>query len=342
MRHAQSNGGPVMGGMRRSGLRRARRSRAVIGSVVVSALLALTVVLVASPASPVEAAPGFPEIIALPDGFRPEGIAVGAGHSFYAGSIPTGAIYKGDLRTGTGAELVPATAGRAAIGLAVDQRERVFVAGGATGRAFVYDGHTGATLATYVLSDPGDGPTFVNDVVVTKDAAWFTDSFRPVLYRVPIARSGALGAQADVATVALTGDYVQVPGFNLNGIDATANGKTLVVVQSGTGKLFTVDPATGASAQIALAGGESVPAGDGILLDGRTLYVVQNQLNLVARGDLAPDLSTGTVVSRTGAPSFDVPTTVARFGNRLYLVNARFTAPPVPTTEYWITQIARP
>ena len=41
--------------------------------------------------------------IALPNAFpQPEGIAVGTGSTFYVGSILTGAIYAGDLRTGRG------------------------------------------------------------------------------------------------------------------------------------------------------------------------------------------------------------------------------------------------
>ena len=47
-----------------------------------------------------------------------------------------------------------------------------------------------------------------------------------------------------------------VSGFNLNGIDATPNGKTLVVVQSATGKLFSVAPGTGATKEISLGGGK--------------------------------------------------------------------------------------
>jgi hypothetical protein len=39
-------------------------------------------------------------------------------------------------------------------------------------------------------------------------------------------------------------------------------------------------------------------------------------------------------VERIGDPRFDVPATVARFGHRLYLPNARFTTPPTPTTPY--------
>jgi hypothetical protein len=39
--------------------------------------------------------------------------------------------------------------------------------------------------------------------------------------------------------------------------------------------------------------------------------------------------------------NFDVPTTLAPFGNRLYAVNARFDTPPAPTTEYSIVQVER-
>lgn len=44
----------------------------------------------------------FPNDISLPDGFQPEGIARGSGTTFYVGSIPTGAIYRGDFLTGEG------------------------------------------------------------------------------------------------------------------------------------------------------------------------------------------------------------------------------------------------
>jgi sugar lactone lactonase YvrE len=175
---------------------------------------------------PAAAGPAFPEKIDLPNGFAPEGIAIGHGHTFYVGSIPTGAIYRGDLRTGEGRVLVPAAPGRQAIGLDVDRNERLFVAGGPTGRAFVYDGRSGELLAEYVLTT---NPTFVNDVVVTPDGAYFTDSFQQQLYRVPLGPGGALGASAE--TIPLSGDIAFVSGFNLNGIDATPNGRTLVVEQ---------------------------------------------------------------------------------------------------------------
>jgi len=274
----------------------------------------------------------FPDRIALPDGFQPEGIAIGPGHTFYVGSIPTGRVWRGDLRTGEGAVLVP-DRGRQAIGVDVDHRRRLFVAGGPTGDGYVYSARTGTDIASYDFAATG---TFVNDVVVTRRAAWFTDSFRPFLYRVAIAPNGKLGS---ATAVPLTGDIVYGTGFNANGIDATPNGRTLVIVQSNTGKLFKVN-ANGVTDEIELRGG-TVMAGDGILLDGKRLYVVRNTFNLIAVIQLQPDLSAGTIVGEITHPQFDVPTTIDEFGRRLYAVNARFTTPPEPGTEYWVTRVRR-
>ena len=67
-----------------------------------------------------------PDVIALPDGFQPEGIT-SDGTFLYVGSIPTGAVYRADFTDGTGSVLVPAQVGRAAIGLKVDGRGRLFL-----------------------------------------------------------------------------------------------------------------------------------------------------------------------------------------------------------------------
>ena len=277
------------------------------------------------------AAPSYPSTIALPRGFQPEGIAI-RGNTFYVGSIPTGAIFRGNLRTGAGDVFVPARTGRAAIGIEVDGRGRLFVAGGPTGRAFVYNARTGADIASYVLA-----PGFINDVVVTRTGAYFTNSNRAELYRIPIGRGGRLGA---VQTIPLTGDFQLQAGFNANGIEATPNGRWLVIVQSNTGKLFRVNPTTGATTEIAL-GGESVPNGDGLLLDGKTLYVVQNQLNRIAVIRLNANLTSGRVVTRITDARFAVPTTIDDLGRRLYVVNARFGSPPA-TTDYQVVQVRKP
>jgi sugar lactone lactonase YvrE len=298
---------------------------------LVFALAALATVLT----SLAGAQTAFPSKIDLPDGFQPEGITT-SGEQFYVGSIPTGAVYRGSLRTGQGAILVQPQTGRAAIGMKID-RGRLFVAGGPTGNAYVYNARNGALIRTYALSTGG---SFINDVVVTKKAAWFTDSLKPVLYRVPLGPAGRPGAASGFSTVNLTGDYVHGAGFNVNGIDATPNGRTLVIVQSSTGLLFTVN-AMGGTRAIALAGNESVPNGDGILLDGKTLYVVQNRLNVIAKIALSPNLRSGQVLRRISSPDFDVPTTVAELGSRLYAVNARFGTTPTPTTEYSVVQVAK-
>jgi sugar lactone lactonase YvrE len=283
----------------------------------------------------VAAVAAFPQVIQLPKGFQPEGIEVGKGTTFYAGSVANGAIFCGNLRTGTGAILVPGATGKSATGIELDNRNRLFVAGASTGKATVYDARTGALLRTYNLAT---APTFINDVVVTHTAAYFTDSQKAALYRIPIGGGGALGS---AQTLPLTGDFALANGFNLNGIDATPNGKTLIAVQSNKGKLFRIDPATGATREIAL-GGESVPNGDGILLTGRTLYVVQNQLNRVAVISLSADLSSGRNVTRLTDPDLDVPTTIDDHGRRLYAVNARFGTPNPGSADFQVVQLRKP
>ena len=147
--------------------------------------LVVAVILVASlvGSAPASAAP-FPDSVPLPVDFAPEGIAVGAGSTFYAGSLTTGDIYRGDLRSGAGGVFIDAPAGRAAVGLKVDRAHRLlFVAGGATGAAYVYDMRSGAAVAAYQFAPPR--AALLNDVVVTADGAYFTDSFAPVLYKIP-------------------------------------------------------------------------------------------------------------------------------------------------------------
>jgi sugar lactone lactonase YvrE len=225
-----------------------------------------------------------PDHINLPTGWQPEGIAIGNGNTFYVGSIPTGRVWHGDLRTGQGAVLVTDRA-RRAIGVDVDHRNRLFVAGGPTGDGYVYDARTGADIAQY---DFTSASSFVNDVVVTKRAAWFTDSMRPFLYKVPIGPNGQLGPPQSVP---LTGDIVYQSGFNVNGIDATPNGKKLIIVQSNTGKLFKANR-QGVTREIAL-GGATVP-GDGILLHGKKLYaVVRSPEDAVVVIRLRPNLLSG-------------------------------------------------
>lgn len=268
----------------------------------------------------------YPEKIPLPNGFAPEGIEIALGNTFYVGSVQTGAIYVGNLRTGAGRTLVPGAttpSTRGATGIEYD-RGRLWVAGAGYGTARVYSARTSALLREYQLATPPG--TFINDVVVTKKAAFFTDSQRPVLYRIALSKNGAPGA---LRTIPLTGEYQHVAEqFNLNGIVATASGKMLIAVQSFSKKLFRINPSTGATKTIDI-GSYDLANGDGLLLQGRTLYVVQNRSNKVAVFRMANDLTKAAFVRAITDADFDVPTTIDRAGERLYVVNARFgTATP--------------
>ncbi|GAA4136604.1 superoxide dismutase [Actinomadura keratinilytica] len=273
----------------------------------------------------------FPTTIRLPDGFRPEGIETGPGPYAYISSMADGSIYRVDLRTGRGGILTRGP-GTPSLGMKLDSQGRLWVAGGTGGDARVIDVRTGRVLASYRLAD---GEAFVNDIVLTHGAAWITDSTNPVLYKLPL-RDGRLPAAAE--RIPLTGDLVYGEGFNANGVTPTPDGRGLLVVQSNTGGLFRVDW-SGATRRVDLHG-ESLREGDGLLLRGRTLFAVQNRLNAVAVLRLNASGTEGRVVRRVSDRRFDVPATVAAFGGRLYLPNARFDTPPTPQT--WYTAVAIP
>jgi sugar lactone lactonase YvrE len=285
----------------------------------------LMLVLLAALAAPAAARPA--ELIVLPGASSAEGIAAGRGATFYAGDLFAGDIFRGDLQRGTAELFIDAPAGRMAVGMAADLAHNLlFVAGGFTGQAYVYDLRSGATVATYQLGAPGT--SIINDVALTKDGAWFTDSLQAQLYFVPVSGAGALGPSR---TLAVSGPAAVISGeFNLNGIQATANGKTLIVAHSGTSQLYTVDPITGASATIA---GVSVSNVDGIVLEAGRLWAVQNFSNQVTRIRLAPDLSSGVVEEVITSDLFQIPTTAARFGSRLAVVNAKFDTGIPPTAD---------
>jgi sugar lactone lactonase YvrE len=296
-----------------------RRKTVAILAALVSLAVAATAV-----------AQTLPRRLNLPNGWQPEGIAAGAGNALYVGSIPTGAVIRVDARTGRSRVVVAGRDGRAATGVKVSGN-RLFVSGAGTGKAWVYSARTGRQLGAYQLA-PAGSDTFINDVVVTGRGAYFTDSRRNAIYRVPLDRGAA-------QTITLSRIPLQA-GNNLNGIVATRDGKSLIAVQTNAGALWRIDPATGRGTRIDL-GGASVGNGDGLLLSGRTLYVVRNRNNRIAVVKLRPDLTRGTVTRTIRSGSFDVPTTVARIGDRLYAVNARFGTTPSARTRYWITRVAR-
>jgi hypothetical protein len=206
------------------------------------------------------------------------------------------------------------------------------VAGAGTGGATVYDSASGRVLAEY-----GFGGTFVNDVVVTSRAAYFTDSYQPVLHVVPLDRFGRLPGPAAVRTVRLPGGLGDVAGFN-NGIEATPDGR-LIIVQMLAGRLYSYDPGTDTAVQID-TGGASVLQGDGLLRRGQHLYVVRNFFYVIAKFRLRGDLTRATLVGEITHPAFRIPATVAGFGAHLYAVNGRFDVEaPGPDTTYSVVRV---
>jgi sugar lactone lactonase YvrE len=296
--------------------------------------LALGLVSTSASASPSVTA-DFPARIELPDGFQPEGIAIARGTAYF-GSRADGDIYAADLRTGTG-QVISQGPGTGSLGMKVDPFGRLWVAGAAGGNGRVIDTRTGDVLAGYTFAT---APTFVNDVILSEDAAWFTDSLKPVFYKVPLGQDGTLPGQSAVQTIAYSGDYQHTAGNNANGIALTPDGGALIIVQSSTGFLFRVDPRTGVTRRIDI-GDIVMTNGDGLLVIGTTLYVVQNRLNKIAVLSINPSGTNGRLVREITSADFDVPTTAAAFGSRLYLPNARFTTPPTPTTPYWVTAVPR-
>ena len=294
-------------------MRRTVRRRAAAGLVALLSLLLPTAV-------PASAAPRSGEIV-LDGATSAEGIAAGEGRTFYAGELTTGDIFRGNLRQSTATRFIHAPAGRAAAGMKADPcHNLLFVAGATTGKAFVYDTVTGKPVADFDLAKG-----FINDVTLTSEGAWFTNSAAAELYFLPVGEDGELGT---VKTLKLSGPAADLtPDFNLNGIASADDGRVLLVAHTADSAVYTVNPETGESAAIE---GVSVPFVDGILVRGGTLWAVQNQLNQIARIDLSGDLSSGVVEGTIKSGSFNVPTTVALFGNTLAAVNAQFNQPPSP------------
>ncbi|MFF5804457.1 SMP-30/gluconolactonase/LRE family protein [Streptomyces sp. NPDC012746] len=265
-----------------------------------------------------------PDTIATPAGFQPEGIAVSPRGTAYTGSLLDGSLYRVDLATGAGRIISPSPGpGSMSVGLKLDAYGRLLVAGGADGRIRVVHAGDGRVLATHWAAT---GTAFVNDVIVGCGGAWFTDSFNDVLYFLPAERA-LTGAGSAPRPLPLGGEWVPTPPggqyWGANGIERTPDDRALLVVNDNARALFRVDPRTGAATRTVLDGG-AVGNGDGLVVHGRTLYVVRNWDYAIDVFTLSVDGRRARFVKQITDPRFDEPTTAAVHGGRLYVVNARF------------------
>lgn len=249
--------------------------------------------------------------------FFPEGIAhQPATGDFFVGSTFDGTIVKGNIRSGQTSVFLPGgqDGRKSAVGMKLDNKGRLFIAGGMTGLIFVYNIYIKKLLARF---ESGSTPSFVNDAVITPNGdVYFTDSMSPVIYKI----SSKLQFSR---WLDLRGSVVRYePGFNFNGIVATENGKYLIAVQMNKGKLYRISTENKQVTEIKVTGYPPLN-GDGLLLRKSKLIVVQNRLNVISAYQLSPDYASARFISRMTHPEFSFPTTAAFSGNDLLVVNGQ-------------------
>jgi hypothetical protein len=320
-------------------------------------LLLVSFIVLCVSTTNVVAEQNWPEAIAMPTGFEPEGIELGKGREFFAGAaslsslfgelisgVPqplsefAGAIYKGNLRTGEGAILAPPT-GKPVSGLSYDPRtDYLYAATGfldydASSDSFnaqdqgviVYDASSGDVITEITF---GDGMA-INDVLVTRTGVYCTDSFNPDLYKVVLENGGRLPSTPVFEVIPMPGFGMVADNFNANGLVGDFDGEQLVIVNITTGVLYRVDTASGEASPLEIEGAEQLfPDGDGLYMDGRTLYIMQNFSDKIAVVQLSDDLSGGEYIkSIPGEGEFNplnIATTIIGFGNSIYAINTNF------------------
>lgn len=320
-------------------------TRSVLHGVLAGATALALAALPALPALPAAAAPNDQRGPARTSPYQlgdersaifPEGITV-QDRLFYVSSTTTGAALRGDLRAPEQPAQVFLEGGQDgrtdARGLAATEG-LLLIAGGRTGTLFVYDRQSGQLLSRF------SGGGFLNDVRVAPNGdAYATDSARDVVYRVPSTQlASTTSGQLTVFAQASADD--PLGQFNANGLAVTPNGRYLIVVQTDTGRLFRISTASGDVEEVDL-GGARVTNGDGIVLQGRTLYVVRNASQAVSEVRLSGDLTRGRIVQTVTDPSFRFPTTAALAQGRLLVVNSQFNDRNSPE-PFTVSSIKRP
>jgi sugar lactone lactonase YvrE len=153
--------------------------------------------------------------------------------------------------------------------------------------------------------------TWLNDVAFgARGDAYFTDSTAPVLRRARRAGGGyRLQRFLDFSGTPVRYRTASgAAGINVNGIAASADGHDLVIAKRNDNALFHVDLRTQRVRRVALPAG-AVTTPDGLVLRGRTLYVVQNTpsavklLRTTRPPPCAPRSPTRRSPSQPGPPS---------------------------------------
>lgn len=275
-------------------------------------------------------------ILSLPNGFSPDGITIANDGTIYLASIFDGTIVRGRVDgTKITDVLVEGKVDRPGWGMDLDSSDQyLFVAGGFSGTARIYNAKTGTLENDIKLTDSG----IVNDVIVTNNAAYFTNSSLPEIYEIPIDEKGNVNGKPRV--IPLLGDFKFDAKYfaNANGIEDAGHG-TIIVNHSFLGKMYVIDVTTGVTTDVNL-NGEKVSC-DGIAIDGRTLYGVEAPENRVAKLELSKDFSKANVVHRFKSDLFDFPTLIALDSSYIYVVNGKLSTKRSSEVPYEVIRLPR-
>lgn len=271
------------------------------------------------------------------DSVYPEGVSYDpTTGNFYVSATGDGTLFVGNVNGPD--ELTVFSEGgldgrTTAVGTKVDGEGNLWVAGGATGQIFVYDTADGSLVASFTAPDAG----FINDMAITDDGVYFTDSWNPILWRVTDLTQGEAEPWLDFTGTAI--NYVD--GLNLNGIVATEDGSTLIVVHSEEGELYRIDVASQDVSRID-TGTIPLTFGDGMVLIDNTIYVLRNAWWELVEIELSEDYTIGTGGAVTYSEFFIYPTTLAFTGNTFLVVNSQFNNDGQPTLPFTLAQIPAP
>lgn len=310
--------GKVLAPMSRENMMRKLWTTTLAASVAFGAMLAATPTLAQSGVT----------VLSLPDAAAyPEGVTVDpTTGAVFTNSANTGVVFRVDPDTGASVRIAdplglgdspPAKPVSVALGLKADGQGRLWVAGARTGSMHVVDIATGERLARFTTPE---GPWLINDVALTPDAAYFTDTLRPVLWRV--ARDSVADAALEpwLSFEGTALEYGEEP--NLNGIVATPDGRYLIVVLMKTGRLFRIDTRTREVTAID-TGDSALDGGDGLALIGQRLFLVRQSAGEVVALDLSADLATAVEARRIKPTELAWPATIAVRGDRLIVANSQ-------------------
>lgn len=280
------------------------------------------------------------------DLFFPEGIAYDQKAAvFYTGSTTSGDVIKVNIKTGA-TELFAGGAkqGRGfCTGMKLDYKDRLWVCGGDEGRIHLLN-KQGESVKNWDLRTQYSAG-FINDCDLDKQYIYFTDSRVQKIYRANL--STTPGEIEEWLTFTNQEIPYAATGVNANGIVLTPDGKYIIIVISNVGKLYRIDRSSKAIMEIEL--NTPVTSGDGLWLDGNTLYVSRNALNKIYPVMLSDNYTKGTVGDGFGE-NLLFNTTIAKAGNYLLVVNGQLNRrpnpanpnPPAPVLPFTVSRVTIP